>query len=751
MFGITCAPEIFQKLMEQILIGCDGVMIFIDDVVVYAPTKELHDARLEKVLERFRKYTVRLNKEKCKFGVTEITFIGYRLSAAGIKPTHDKVEAVKQFRVPKTTEEVHSFLGLVNFVGKFIPDLSTVNEPLRRLLKKDVNFEWGLEQEKAFEALKRSLTSDVALAYYNVKSRTRVIADAGPVGLGAVLTQVQEMEWRVVAYASRSLTSPEKNYAQTEKEALALVWGVERFHYFLFGREFELITDHKALETLFGPKSKPCARIERWVMRLTSYKFKVIYKPGKSNIADPLSRLLKESAEQPDANNATEEYVEWIVSYAEPKAIKNEEIEEVSLQDTEIQAVKMAMDNNQWADAASAYKPFESELCFVGGILLRGTRIVIPVKLREQTLQLAHEGHPGMTVMKRRLRSKVWWPKMDPQVEEFVKRCSGCILVSSQSTPEPLKRTALPTAPWKFIAIDFLGPLPSGHNLLVIVDYYSRYKEVETMKKIDSFETINRLKTVFARFGIPEKMRADNGPQLASEEFKQFCRINNIELDSTTPWWPQENGEVERQNRSLLKRLTICQNEKGNWQEDLQAYLLMYRSSPHSTTLKTPAELMFNRNIRDKLPMFQQKDDVNMDEEVRARDTEMKLKGKEYADRKRHAKINDVKEGDEVVAKRQVITNKLATKFEPTVYKVIKRSGAEVTIENPGTGTKYRRNVAHIKKLPLPNAYDDVASPSTSTQDVQQQPTNQPKKPPPRNRRIPNHYQDFSLRRQAKK
>lgn len=278
MFGITCAPEIFQKLMEQILSGCVGVMIYIDDVVVHAPTKQCHDERLRQVLDRFRKFAVQLNRGKCQFGVQEIVFIGYRLSAAGIKPTHDKVGAVKQFRPPRNTKELHSFLGLVNFVRKFIPNLATINEPLRRLLKKEADFVWGIEQQKAFEGLKQSLTAEVTLAYYNVKYQTRVIADAGPVGLGAVLTQLQGLEWRVVAYASRSLMAPEKNYAQTEKEALALVWAVERFHYFLFGREFELITDHKALETLFGPKSKPCARIERWVMNLTSYKFTVIYK-----------------------------------------------------------------------------------------------------------------------------------------------------------------------------------------------------------------------------------------------------------------------------------------------------------------------------------------------------------------------------------------------------------------------------------------------------------------------------------------
>ncbi|XP_055314005.1 uncharacterized protein K02A2.6-like [Sitodiplosis mosellana] len=159
------------------------------------------------------------------------------------------------------------------------------------------------------------------------------------------------------------------------------------------------------------------------------------------------------------------------------------------------------------------------------------------------------------------------------------------------------------------------------------------------MAKIDSSETIKRLERIFARFGLPLSMHADNGRQLMSVEFKQYCRVNNITLISTTPYWPQQNGEVERQNRSLLKRISICQSEKGNWQEDLQKYLLMYRSTPHSTTLKTPAELMFNRNIRDKLPSIDQHIERE-DSEVRDRDADMKRKEKEYADRKRNAKTN---------------------------------------------------------------------------------------------------------------
>lgn len=736
--------------MEQILSGCEGVMIYIDDVVVHAPTKEIHDERLKKVLSRFREFNVTLNKEKCKFRASEIEFIGHRLSAAGIRPLHSKVEAIRKFRAPKTAEEVRSFLGLINYVGRFIPNLATVTEPLRQLTKQSVHFRWEREQKQSFRSLTLSLVNEITLGYYNIKYRTQIIADASPYGLGAVLIQFQDDGPRIIAYASRSLTAPELNYAHTEKEALALVWAVERFHHFVFGRCFELVTDHKALETLFGAKSKPCARIERWVIRLMSYKFKVIYKPGKINIADPLSRLLEDAGVQLNQSNETEEYIKWIVTHAEPKALKIDEIGLVSAHDSEFQQIKVALDDNNWAGEISAFKPFGNELCFAGDVLLRGIRIVIPKELRERALQLAHEGHPGMTVMKRRLRAKVWWPKMDTEVEEFVKRCRSCILVSAPSAPEPLKRTELPTTPWEFIAIDFLGPLPSGHNLLVIVDYYSRYKEVEIMTKIDSLETIKRLKIVFARFGNPQRMKADNGPQLSSGEFEQFCRLNGIYLDSSTPWWPQENGEVERQNRSLLKRLEISQHEKRNWQEDLQTYLMMYRSTPHSTTLKSPAELMFNRNIRDKLPSVEQKKDEWMDGEVRERDALMKQKGKEYADRKRGAKLNDVSIGDEVVAKRQVITNKLATKFEPTVYKVVKRNGSEVTIENEGTGSQYRRNVAHIKKLPSPS----------NSEPQQQQPTtppvpNQAADPsegrPARKRKMPSYYQDFDLRKRQKK
>ena len=215
------------------------------------------------------------------------------------------------------------------------------------------------------------------------------------------------------------------------------------------------------------------------------YKVSVVYKPGKTNIADPLSRLaITETVEGKTFDECVEQYVSWVAFNASPAALSLGEIEKVSETDKTIHAVRQGLEKDIWSEDASPFKVFSSELCFANQILLRGTRIVIPNSLREQTLHLAHEGHPGMTIMKQRLRAKVWFPKLDQQVEKYVKTCKGCMMVSAPPAPEPMKRRELPSAPWQHVAIDFLGPLPSGHSLLVVVDYFSRYIEVEIMKKL---------------------------------------------------------------------------------------------------------------------------------------------------------------------------------------------------------------------------------------------------------------------------
>ncbi|XP_055614912.1 uncharacterized protein K02A2.6-like [Toxorhynchites rutilus septentrionalis] len=696
-FGLISAPEIFQRTMDEILADCEGAYWYLDDVGVEGSTIEQHDQRLNKVLRRFKNRGVVLNWGKCRIRVTEFEFLGYKICSDGIMPSDIKRDAVLDFRRPTNESEVRSFLGLANYMGKFIPNLAEIDEPLRRLIQKGNKFRWGEAEEIAFTAIKSSLSEASCLGFFRAKDNTSLFADASPVALGAVLIQTNDHgDTRVVCYASKSLTDTEKRYCQTEKEALSLVWSVEKFQVCLIGREFSLLTDCKALTFLFAPASRPCARIERWVLRLQSFTYKIIHIPGQSNIADVLSRL---STNAPKPFDEAEELVvqEIIIAGASTVALKWEEIESVSREDEIIRQVIEALNSGTTNELPLSYRVISSELCSINNVLLRGDRIIIPHGLQQRVLNLAHEGHPGIRMMKGHLRANVWWPKMDQHIEQFVKACRGCTLVSAPNPPEPIIRKELPSRPWEQIAIDFLGPLPDGKNLLVCIDYYTRYLEVIEMRDMTTASTIDELLTIFSRYGLPDSLRADNGPQFSSEEFKAFCEEQGIDLENCIPYWPQMNGEVERQNRSILKRLRIAQELGHNWRRELHQYLLTYHSAVHPTTGKSPAELMFGRRLRTKLPCIPAA--VSNDEEVRDYDRIQKEKGRVYTDCRRKARSSSIEIGDRVLAKRTIKENKLSSDFSPEEYIVIKKNGTDVTIRSESSGKEFRRSVTHLKRI----------------------------------------------------
>lgn len=272
MFGISNAPEHFQKILENMLLPCDGVVNFIDDILVFGSSEEEHNLRLKHVLDVLKQNDVLLNHEKCIFNAKKIHFLGHELSCEGVRPLNKYIQVIDSFREPKTIDEIQSFLGLLNYVNKWIPNLATLTEPIREILRMklhkstDIAPYWKTEQKLAFQKLKQSLSNIRTIGFYDPNDRTQLFADASPVGLGAVLVQFDTHGPRIIAFANKSLTDVEKRYCQTEKEALALVWAIEHFKMYLFGKKFELVTDHKPLEVIFGPKSKPCARIERWVL-----------------------------------------------------------------------------------------------------------------------------------------------------------------------------------------------------------------------------------------------------------------------------------------------------------------------------------------------------------------------------------------------------------------------------------------------------------------------------------------------------
>lgn len=587
-------PELYNKVVSQLLSGLSGVKNIFDDIVVHGKDTTEHDKRLEAVLARLQEKGLTLNIEKCQFNMAHIDFMGIVLSKHGIGLAEDKVKAVMTAREPKTVSEVKSFLGLVNFSERFIPNLATVTAPLRKLTRKDVEFRWGVEQKQSFKKLKNLLSQAENLGYYDRNDKTQVICDAEPVGLGCALVQENKNgESRVIMYASRSLSRIERKYSQTEKEALAIVWACERLHMYLTGTNFELLTDHKALQFLFSPRSKPCARIERWVLRLQAYTYTVKYISGSSNIADTRSRLVLEDVSQEQNKDSLnmEEYIRFVAAESTPTAMTTRKIEEESRKDPELMEIQQLLKTGRWFELTNkSYLTICHELSVLGHLTLRGTRIVVPKSLRSEIVSLCHEGHPGIVVMKERLRSKLWWPGMDKDIETCCKQCYGCHLVGQSEKPEPMKRRELPTQPWEHLCADFLGPLPvSGYNLLVVVDFYSRWIEVFKLKTISSDKIIQCFKQLFAVHGLPISMQTDNAQNFNSRELKSYFDAMNIEHRNTTPYWLQANGEVEIQNKSIMKRIRIAHAEKKNWEEELQTYLTMYRSTPHCTTGVSPA------------------------------------------------------------------------------------------------------------------------------------------------------------------
>uniref|UniRef100_A0A8C6LCJ1 ribonuclease H n=1 Tax=Nothobranchius furzeri TaxID=105023 RepID=A0A8C6LCJ1_NOTFU len=294
-FGITSAPEVFHRTMEYILEGLDGVRVYVDDIIIWGATVEQHNERLVRVLQRIRANGLKLNKAKCQFGVREIVFLGDQLSGAGVKPDDRKIKAILEMPCPADKKAVLRALGMINFVGKFIPNLSSKTLHLRQLLHEKQEFSWTGDHDDEWKRLKHILTSEPVLMFYDPQRQTKISTDASTHGIGAVLLQHDGDDWRPVAYASRAMTAAECRYAQIEKECLGLVYGFEKFHNFVYGLpRFLAETDHKPLVSIVKKNlSDMSPRLQRLMMKLLSYDFELIYTPGKQIVfADALSRAV---------------------------------------------------------------------------------------------------------------------------------------------------------------------------------------------------------------------------------------------------------------------------------------------------------------------------------------------------------------------------------------------------------------------------------------------------------------------------
>jgi len=744
IFGLSSAPEMYQYVIQQTLQGIPGARNISDDIIVFGTDQESHDKSLELTLERLKLKGLTLNREKCLFSVPELVFFGFKISADGIKPDDKKVDAVKNARPPQNAAEVRSFLGLVNYCARFIPNFATLAEPLRRLTRGDTDWSWGEAQRNAFDRLRAVLTSDCVVAHFNQSADTQLKVDASPVGLGAILLQENNGTVRPVAYASRTLTDVERRYSQTEKEALAVVWACERFHLYLYGKEFMLYTDHKPLEVIYSPKSKPPPRIERWALRLQPYRFTIAHMAGKTNPADVLSRLPLD--DQPfRERNIAEEYINYVTVNAVPKALTLEQIKEATSTDHVLQQVKNCLHGAVWPDTPELlpYKQVKDELCASNGVVLRGSKIVIPTALHHATLCNAHEGHQGIVRTKQMIREKVWWPGILRQVEAMVKACLPCQSVAvTKSAVEPLRPSVMPAKPWQEVHIDLCGPFPTGETLLVCEDACSRWPEVVILRSTTSAAIIGHLKKIFAAYGLPEKVITDNGANLVSQEFEDFLKTHGVQHRKVTPYWPQANAEVERFNRTIGKAIRTVHVEGKDWRTEMFTFLLNYRATPHASTGVSPALLHLGREIRTKVPQVEGRVSNLLSDALQCahmKDQQAKQRMKSYVDKKNNAVPSDIQTGDKVLL-QQARHNKLTTRYDPKPYMVLERRGPSVILQREN-GRMFMRNVSLVRKLPYGTVlcedddYDmDLNQPQPEVQ-AQQESTGRPqrdRRPPTR-------------------
>lgn len=701
MFGVNCAPGYFQKFMDQKLAGIKGVKCFMDDILIFGKTQEEHDAALNITLKILSDCKFKLNDKKCEYSKESLEFLGHTISAEGIKASAEKVEALKSFRKPDTIAELQSFLGLLNYVSKFIKDCSTANEKLREMIKEQ-KIDWTMDRVQAFENIKSAMLNITTLGYFDVKAETKLFTDASPSGLGAVLVQIQNDELVVISHAAKSLTDTEKRYPQTQREALAAVWGVERYYFYLFGKHFKLVTDYRAMKFIFNneiPTNKrACSRAESWALRLQPYQFDIEYIEGHKNIADSFSRLAVDQFElfEEDHEVFINDLSLDAASSEGTEFLSKSEMITASEIDEEIIVLREAIDTGVWDNVkCRVLRALKNEFSHDGKLVFKDFQVVLPTSLRKKALSLAHKAHAGIIVTKRILRKAVWWPRMTADVEKLVKCCAVCQLVSQKPRPEPLVMKQLPEKPWQSIAIDHFS-VPDRIIILVIIDYYSRYLITRIVKDETATTTTMHLDEVFNTWYYPEDLRCDNATTFESKEFQEFCAARGIKIVHSPPLNPESNGEVERQNEGILKCLRIAELEGNSYKVALQNYVRQYNMTDHSVLNLPPFHML--TGMKPRFLIESAKESSFTVEDAKERNKIEKHKAKEYTDKKRRAKKSNIQLGDTVI----VWNTKPASKIKPkyinkkfTVMSIDKKSKSAIIKHEDGS--RYCRALNHLK------------------------------------------------------
>ncbi|UYV71076.1 K02A2.6-like [Cordylochernes scorpioides] len=563
----------------------------------HADTIQEHNKKLKGILEKAKEKNIKFDLTKAQICLTKVRFLGHVISQNGIDPEPNKIDKLITFKRPEDKKSLQRIMGLYNYLGKFIPNLAASTSNIRGILRKNVVWHWGPKQDGEFDHIKECVRNAPSLAHFDKSKMLILQCDASKDAMGAALLQ----EDRPLAFASASFSDSQKQYSQIEKELLSVYYGCKKFEYLLSGHTFVVQTDHQPLLPLVKkPLSDISPRLQRLVMKLIAFDFKLQYKPGKYLIvADTLSRDTHPMDELPTPFLEDKRMVKMVrVNISDEKlvAMQKDTREDPAL----VKVIDYVIEG--WPickkdvdEDAKVFFDFRHRLYLWNDLLCIGSAIVIPKTQRNNMLNLLHQSHQGISAIQGLARESLFWPRMSIDIAEKVKNCEICQKHQKSKIRQPLKPFPVPDYPWQTVSLDIFYIQKKPH--LLVVDRYSGYPEVFTLDPPTAINVKNKLRETFARFGIPETMMSDNGPPFRSEIMTDFCIRWGIKQLFSSPHLHRSNGLAERNIQTIKNQLIKCRDEGS----DPYLAILAYRNTPKND-LPSPAQLCLSRSLRCQIP-----------------------------------------------------------------------------------------------------------------------------------------------------
>ncbi|XP_035658200.1 uncharacterized protein K02A2.6-like [Branchiostoma floridae] len=593
-FGLKVSQDVFQRKIDETYKGCKGAIGIADDIQVYGKTDNDHDFHLHEAMEKTRQAGIKLNASKCIIKESECKFFGMIYTAEGVKPDPEKVKAIHDIKPPQDEKELRSLLGLIQYMSAFIPKLADRTTNIRELLKEDVEYKWSASHTEDLNKIKQLISEKTTLQYYDREKPVILQVDASIKGVGAALIQ----DGKPIAFASKALSPAETRYANIERELLAVVYGCEKFHTYLYGRSFEVESDHRPLEQINKKNlTKAPNRLQRLLLRLQSYDMSIRYKPGKEMLlADALSRLSQHDKQEMDGLKVQIHHLVKVTS------VKLERIREETSEDEELQLLAQTVTQG-WPEKRKEtqaiiheYWTIRDDISVEDGVLLAGSRMIIPKSMRAEVLEMIHQGHLGIEKCILRAKSAVYWPGMYKQIEKAVAACPTCQKHKNSQQKEEMMPTEIPSRPWQTVGMDLFTT--NDQWFLLLVDYYSKFPFVKSLANLKASTVTSSIRGIFAEQGIPAEVICDNGTQFTSQEFRQLANEYGFKITTSSPHYPKGHGFIERHVQTVKKTLIKCKESRS----DPNLAMLAIRTTPIKPGMKSPAELLNGRKYKDILP-----------------------------------------------------------------------------------------------------------------------------------------------------